>query len=153
MDKIQFLKERLVPAIASIPLDFKPLWGKMNLQQMTEHLGREGFQFACGKLSHSLVTPEEHIPKMQSFVMSDKTFKENTVNVLMAEEPVALQFESMKDALWNLQNEIDDFFDVYQNEPDKIVLNPFFGPLNFEMQVSLLHKHALHHLKQFGVYV
>jgi hypothetical protein len=29
--------------------------------------------------------------------------------------------------------------------------NPFFGDLNFAENVHLLHKHALHHLRQFGV--
>ncbi|KAA5533194.1 hypothetical protein F0919_11645 [Taibaiella lutea] len=151
MSKSQFLKEQLVPAIAAISPEFKPLWGKMNLQQMTEHMSREGFQVASGKLPQTLVTQEEHIPKMQAFMMSDKPFKENTPNSLMSLEPVSVKHADMQAALVELQTEIDDFFQVYEKEPEKSIMNPFFGNLNFEMQVQLLHKHALHHLKQFGV--
>jgi hypothetical protein len=151
MNKIQFLQQQLVPAIAGIAPDFKPRWGKMNLQQMTEHMSREGFKFANGKLSHPLVTPEEHIPKMQSFLRSDREFRENTVNALMAEEPLPEVHADMNGALTELQQEIDDFFELYKNDPDKVLINPFFGPLNYELWVNLLHKHSKHHLKQFGV--
>jgi len=151
MNKSQFLKEQLVPAIAAISPEFKPLWGKMNLQQMTEHMSREGFQVANGKLPQALVTPEEHVPKMQAFLMSDKPFKENTPNSLMSLEPLPVKHPDMNAALEELQSEIDHFFTVYENEPGKAVMNPFFGSLDYEMQVQLLHKHALHHLKQFGV--
>lgn len=151
MNKSQFLKEQLVPTIAAISPEFKPLWGKMNLQQMTEHMSREGFQVASGKLLQVLVTPEEHVPKMQAFLMSDKPFRENTPNSLMSLEPVPAKHADMKDSMAELQSEIDHFFNVYENEPAKTVINPFFGNLDFEMQVQLLHKHALHHLRQFGV--
>ena len=150
MNKSQFLKEQLVPAIAAISPDFKPLWGKMNLQQMTEHMSREGFRVASGKLPHELVTPAEHVEKMQAFLMSDKPFRENTPNSLMAPEPLPVQHPDMNTALAELQNEIDYFFEVYENEPGRKIMNPFFGNLDYEMQVQLLHKHALHHLKQFG---
>lgn len=151
MSKTQFLKAQLVPTIAAISPEFKPLWGKMNLQQMAEHMSREGLQVANGKLPHELVTPPEHLERMQSFLMSDKPFKENTPNSLMSLEPLPLKHPDMDAALAELQMEIDDFFQVYENEPGKSIMNPFFGNLNFEMQVQLLHKHALHHLKQFGV--
>jgi hypothetical protein len=151
MNKTQFLQEQLVPAIASISPDFKPHWGKMNLQQMTEHMSREGFKFANGKLSHELVTPAEHVPKMQAFLRSDKAFKENTVNILMSEEPVPVVHADMKGALAELQEEINDFFELFGREPDTILINPFFGPLDYELWIDLLYKHSKHHLKQFGV--
>lgn len=151
MNKEFFLKEQLVPAIASIAPNSSPLWGKMNLQQMTEHLSREGFQFASGKSSHSLVTPEEQIPQMHAFLRSDKEFRENTVNILMAPEPLAIKHEGIVNALKELQEEIDYFFEIYKKEPEESIVNPFFGALDFELQIHLLHKHAKHHLKQFGV--
>lgn len=151
MNKSQFLKERLVPTIAAISPEFKPIWGKMNLQQMTEHMSREGFQVANGKLLQELVTPAEQVEKMQAFLMSDKPFRENTPNSLMSAEPLPVKHPDMNAALVELQTEIDDFFKVYENEPEKSIMNPFFGALNFELQVQLLHKHATHHLRQFGV--
>lgn len=149
--KISFLKNELTGHLQSIPADRVPAWGKMNLQQMTEHLSRDAFRVASGKVIFPLMTPEEHIPKMQEFLRSDKPFKENTVNRLMAAEPLPLVHKDMPAALAELQTEINDFFEAYQQEPGKKVMNPSFGEMDFELQVLLLHKHALHHLRQFGV--
>lgn len=149
--KISFLKNELTGHLQNIPADRTPAWGKMNLQQMTEHLSRDAFRVASGKVIFPLMTPEEHIPKMQEFLRSDKPFKENTVNRLMAAEPLPLVHKDMPAALAELQTEINDFFEAYQQEPGKKVMNPSFGEMDFELQVLLLHKHALHHLRQFGV--
>jgi hypothetical protein len=151
MDKAHFLRHELVPAIAGITPDRNPSWGKMNLQQMTEHMAREGFCWASGKVPHQLITPEEHIPKLQAFIMSDKPFRENTLNSLMPEEPLPAEHKDMPAALAALQEEINHFFAVFEQHPDKKVMNPFFGELDHTLSVHLLYKHSLHHLKQFGV--
>lgn len=151
MDKETFLQSALVKAIAGIAPDCQPAWGKMNVQQMTEHLSRDAFRVASGKITFPLMTPAEHIPKMQHFIMSDMLFKENTVNRLMAADPVPEVHTAMPAALAELQAEIDDFFTIYTAQPQFKVVNPFFGELTYELQVNLLHKHALHHLRQFHV--
>jgi len=43
------------------------------------------------------------------------------------------------------------FFEAFENDHNLVTRNPLFGDLNFEQNVQLLHKHALHHLRQFGV--
>jgi hypothetical protein len=149
--KISFLKNELTGHLENIPADRVPAWGKMNPQQMVEHLSRDAFRVASGKVTFPLMTPEEHIPKMQEFLRSDKQFKENTVNKLLATEPVPVVHQNMSEALTELRAEIDYFFETFQQEPGKKVVNPSFGEMDFELQVLLLHKHALHHLRQFGV--
>jgi hypothetical protein len=149
--KISFLKNDLMAQLVTIPADRVPVWGKMNLQQMIEHLSRDAFRVASGKVIFPLMTPEEHILKMQEFLRSDKSFRENTVNKLLPEEPQPLVHQDMSAALDELQAEIDYFFEVYQQEPGKKVINPSFGEMDFELQVLLLHKHAIHHLRQFGM--
>lgn len=151
MDKAILLRKKLTGHISRIPADRAPAWGKMNVQQMTEHLSRDAFRVASGKTSFPLMTPEEHIPKMRAFIMSDKPFKENTVNRLMAEEPPPVIHQDMKGALAELQQEIDSFFEMYEQDPGKKIINPFFGEMDFTLQVHLLYKHALHHLRQFGI--
>jgi hypothetical protein len=42
------------------------------------------------------------------------------------------------------------FVNYFKGNESKLVMNPFFGELNFEQQVRLLHKHAMHHARQFG---
>ena len=151
--KSHFIKEELVTKVVSIDTSTQPLWGKMNLQQMVEHMSRDAFRVASGKISFPLMTPAEHIAKMQEFIRSDKPFKENTVNRLMAEEPVPTVYSNIEAALAELQSEIDYFFEVYAQQPDLKFINPFFGELDAALQVDLLYKHALHHLRQFGVSV
>lgn len=152
MDKAFFLENELVRTIGSIDPATAPLWGKMNLQQMTEHLGREGFGWASGRIPQDkILTPPDVLPRMQAFLTSEKQFREHTVNELMAAEPPALEHSGMPAALAALQAEIDHFFAVYRADTGRKGINPFFGELDYEMWLLLLYKHATHHLRQFGV--
>lgn len=147
--KASFLKNEYVNLLATINPDTKGAWGKMNVHQMIEHMSYS-FRQANGKDNYSLVTPEENVPKMQAFLMSEKPFRENTPNVLIGDNTIPVVHTDIRDSIAELQTEIDHFFEIYQ-EPGKTITNPFFGNLDYEMQVQLLHKHALHHLKQFGI--
>ena len=43
------------------------------------------------------------------------------------------------------------FFEVFEKDPGLKTINPVFGELDFDSNIQLLYKHALHHLKQFGI--
>jgi hypothetical protein len=150
-EKISFLKLRFVPLLKKIPSDTQPKWGKMTLQQMIEHF-TESVRIASGKIVHNdIVTPSEHLQRMRDFAISDKPFRENTVNPLMPEVPAPVKNPSVEDAIKELASELDFFFAVFEKNNLQVTRNPFFGDLNYEENVQLLYKHALHHLKQFGV--
>jgi len=149
-EKRSFLKEQLVPAIAAIPSDRPPIWGKMSLQQMTEHFA-ESVRIASGKRQfQEILTPEEHLTKMRNFLASDKPFRENTENPLVPKIPAPVKNPSMTKALQELDEEVSYFFEYFGKHPNNTTRNPFYGDLNFDQNVQLLYKHALHHLKQFG---
>jgi hypothetical protein len=149
-EKRNFLQKQLVPAIAQIPSDRPPLWGKMTLQQMVEHFA-ESVRIASGRLViKETFTPEEHLSKMRDFLASDKPFRENTVNPLMPKIPAPVKTASMAKALQDLDEEITYFFEYFSRHPNNTTRNPFYADLNFDQNVQLLYKHALHHLKQFG---
>jgi len=147
--KITFLKSEYIPALMQLDEATAAKWGKMNVRQMIEHMA-DYVRIASGRTYYDVVTPTDQIPKMQAFLMSEKPFRENTPNPLMPEVPVALKHAGKEAAIEELQNEINHFFEVYQAESDKVTANPFFGMLEFDQQVQLLHKHATHHLRQFG---
>lgn len=150
-EKVDFLKTRFVALLQLIPSDTKPVWGKMGLQQMIEHFA-DAVRVASGIVPNiPVVTPQENMAKMQAFLMSDKPFRENTQNPLMPEVPAPVRNLSKKIALEELQQEIDHFFDRFAADEHLTTINPFFGALNYEMNLQLLYKHALHHLRQFGV--
>ena len=149
-EKRNFLEEQLVPAITAIPSDRPPIWGKMTLQQMTEHFA-ESVRIASGRMQYQeILTPEEQLTKMRNFLVSDKPFRENTENPLVPRIPAPVKNHSITKALQELDEEIRYFFQYFKKHPNYTTRNPFFGDLNFDQNVQLLYKHALHHLKQFG---
>lgn len=122
----------------------------MNLQQMVEHMS-EAVKMANGKDKYELVTPAEKVPAMYAFMSSEKEFKPDTKNVLMAEEPIPVKHASIEIAIQEFEAEVSDFETYYQTNPTAKLMNPFFGMLNYNDWCQLLSKHALHHLKQFGL--
>ena len=62
-----------------------------------------------------------------------------------------MRYKTVLAAIGALQQELIYFFEAFEKDPGFITRNPFFGDLNFEQSVQLLYKHALHHLRQFGV--
>ena len=84
-------------------------------------------------------------------MMSERLFKENTKNKLMNEEPEPVKHKTVQAAIGELHQEIIHFFEVFEKNPGMKVRNPFFGDLNFDESIQLLHKHALHHLRQFNI--
>jgi hypothetical protein len=151
--KAHFLKKDFIPLLKSIPVYATPRWGKMAPQQMVEHF-TESVRIAAGTFPNvPRLTPAENLPKMQEFLMSDKPFRENTQNQMVPETPAPMRHASMAKALNELQNTLDVFFQAFYSNENLTTLNPFFGDLNFEMNVQVLYKHAVHHLRQFGVAV
>jgi hypothetical protein len=151
--KAQFLKQDFVSLLKTIAADTPPKWGKMSLQQMVEHFS-DSLRIASGAAPHeTIVTPPENLQRMRDFMMSEKPFKENTINALLSETPPPVRNKTISEALNELQKEIDYFFEVFEEKRQQSSRNPFFGDLNFEENVQLLYKHALHHLKQFGIEV
>lgn len=151
-DKEVFLATEFTQLLLHAPVDTAPAWGKLNLQQMVEHF-TEAVNIASGKIKiDKVLTPPENIEKMQAFLASDKPFKQNTPNPLMPEVPAPVVHSEYKTAVKTLQEALDYFFEVFRNGLQQ-TSNPFFGHLNYEQNVQLLYKHAVHHLKQFGLFV
>jgi hypothetical protein len=152
-EKVQFLKNDFTALLKQISSDTLPAWGKLTLQQMIEHF-TDSVRIASGKTVHTdIVTPEEHLDKARNFLMSDKPFRENTPNALMPEVPVPVRNKTIKEAYTELEIELDFFFSVFEKNGLQVTRNPFFGDLNYEQNIHLLYKHALHHLRQFGLTV
>lgn len=149
-DKADFLQNEYTKQLSAIPTTAAPKWGKMNVQQMIEHMS-DYVRIANGRTPIEIITEAGMIPRMQAFLQSDKPFKENTPNVLMPDTPPPVRNATHHEAVAELQGELQHFADVYKQEPHKKLANPFFGELDYCLQVHLLHKHSMHHLRQFGV--
>lgn len=149
--KENFLRFEFIPHLKNLDPQAKGSWGKMNVHQMVEHMSY-AFRLANGRIQvEKILTPEDKIPRMQAFVLSENPFKENTPNALLPDDPIPIVHPDYADALGELKNEISEFFRVYDAQENLKIRNPFFGDLDRELNVSLLYKHALHHLRQFGI--
>jgi oxepin-CoA hydrolase/3-oxo-5,6-dehydrosuberyl-CoA semialdehyde dehydrogenase len=148
--KLDFLSTSLIPIIRSLDPATSMKWGKMNAQQMVEHLSGF-FRISANKLHFPLSTPPEQLPKFKEFLYSDKAFRENTRAPVLPEEPLPEQFANFEAAVNDLEKEITDFLNLFNNRPGLTTQHPVFGDLNFEEWVLLHHKHVVHHLKQFGL--
>jgi hypothetical protein len=150
-EKQSFLQEKYLPLLKTIQPTTVAQWGKMDVQQMVEHIC-DAFKNANGKIKiPSVPHPPEHLQKLREFILTDKPFRENTNAPFMPEIPRAHQYTSIEEAIEKLEPEINAFVEVYENNPGMEIENPVFGMLNYEMQTALLYKHVTHHLRQFGV--
>lgn len=146
--KLDFLSTGLVPILRSLTEDARMKWGKMNAQQMVEHLSGF-FRVSTNKLHFPLVTPEAQLPTFKAFLRSEKEFRENTKAPVLPEDPLPVQFASFEDAINDLEKEIGYFVTLFSNDTNLTTQHPVFGDLNFDDWVLLHHKHVVHHLKQF----
>lgn len=147
--KENYLRRDYIPQLRSLDPKATARWGKMNVQQMIEHM-IDAFQNANGKMVfNGILSPDERIEKMQAFLLTDKPFKENTKNILMPEEPTPVHFATVGDAINALETEIIDFFKFWEENNNASLRNPFFGDLDYEHWIGLLYKHAVHHMDQF----
>lgn len=149
-EKADFLQQQLIPILRSADPSTPPKWGKMSFQHMVEHMVLV-MKNADGKLKAEMKTPPDQIAAFQQFIMSDKEFRENTKSPSFPEEPLPLHYSSVEEAIDKLEKEIKDFKNVYETNPGLKITNPVFGDLDYEHAVTLLYKHANHHLKQFGL--
>jgi len=152
IEKENFLRTKLIPLLQKLDPSATPKWGKMNVQQMIEHYTTDGVSIANGNANvKEIITPPERLGRYREFLMSDKPFQENTLNPLLPADPIAVQYKTVQAAIGVLHQELILFFDVFEKDPALVTRNPIFGDLNFEENVQLLYKHALHHLRQFGI--
>jgi hypothetical protein len=151
-EKENFVRTKLIYLLQRLNPNTSPRWGKMNVQQMIEHF-IDVTMVASGKIKLPIVTPADKLGRFRDFMMSEKPFKENTKSPVLGEEPAPLKKHTKEAAIGKLQEEIIYFFEAFEKNPALITTHPVFGELNFEENIQIMHKHALHHLRQFGIEV
>jgi hypothetical protein len=148
---VHFFKHEYVPLLYTLAADQKGRWGKMDGQQMIEHM-RDVFKLANGKIVLPLMnTDPEKLAKSKAFILSDQPFNQNTKVAVMPEEPRPHKYGSLAEAITQMEPELTDVFAAYAAEPSKTLMHPVFGELDYENQLRYLDKHARHHLRQFGL--
>ena len=151
IEKHDFIADKFILLLKDLTATAEGKWGKMNGQQMVEHVSGF-FKISTGKLKFPLVTPLEQLPKYREFLYSDKAFRENTKAPVLPEDPLPVRFTSIKESISDLHNEIKDFKEKFTENKSLVIEHPVFGELNYEEWVLLHYKHVTHHLRQFGLW-
>ncbi len=149
-DKISFLKNDFIFLLKHLAPDARGSWGAMNGQQMVEHFV-DVVTNASGKLKLPMVNQGEKLAKAREVMLSNEPLARNIKNPFISETPRPTKKATMQSAIEKLQQELNHFFDVFEKNPSLTTQNAFFGDLDFNENIHLLHKHATHHLRQFGL--
>ena len=150
--KKRFVEEEALKILDNLQENSAAIWGKMNAQQMVEHM-KGFFDVSTQKLKFDLVTPEEQLPAYKAFLLSDKAFRENTAAPLSVIGPDTLpvHYANLEVAKEKLRKSILEFKNQFSETKDLTTLHPVFGWLNYDEWILLHYKHLQHHLKQFSL--
>ena len=128
----------------------KAHWGKMKPQHMVEHLIL-AVQMSNGKLKLECFNPPEKIPTIKRFLMSNRPMPKGFVNPVIGPDNLPLNYSSLDESKKKLEEEIEDYYRFFEENPDVRPVNVTFGELNKEEWDVFHKKHFTHHLSQFGL--
>lgn len=143
------IKDFLQP-LNNLKIDTKPLWGKMTSQHMVEHL-IFAVRISNGKLKSECFNPPEKLPTLKKFLLSNRPLPQNFINPVIGEDLLPLQYDSLDKAKEILTEEINDYFEFFEDHPGATPTNVSFGDLNKDEWEIFHQKHFTHHLRQFGL--
>ena len=149
--KIIFLKQDVIPLLHKLSPRQKGNWGKMDAQQMVEHL-EDVCKVANGKIEMQLLnTDPAGLAAAREFLLTELPFRENTKVPVMPEEPRPHRYATLEEGIARVERELFGVFAVYAADPSLELMHPIFGALPEELQFRYLYKHVYHHLRQFGL--
>ncbi|WP_075341071.1 hydroxymethylglutaryl-CoA reductase, degradative [Tenacibaculum agarivorans] len=127
-----------------------PIFGSMNAQQMIEHLSAVT-QIANGNWNVDVFVEDEKAARRRPFLNTDNELTLGFRPSFLSDNPVPEKFNSIPDAIDDLIEQVQLFFNVFEKDPSRTVVHPFFGELNFDYWKKFQVKHFTHHFKQFGL--
>lgn len=148
---VDFADENVIRnQLSKLTNDIQPIFGKMNAQQMIEHLSAVT-QIANGNWKVDAFVSEEKTARRKPFLNTDGELQIGFKAPFLTEEPTSVKFSSISEAIDDLVQQVQLFFEVFKNNSERTVVHPFFGELDFEYWKKFQVKHFTHHFKQFGL--
>ena len=142
--------ENLLGKLEKLNKDTQPQWGTMTAQKMVEHL-INSFKIANGKMEIECFSDEAKLPVLKKILMSDRPMPKGFDSPANQKVPQNYQFENLDSAKSELRKQVDDYYKVFEENPDSKFVNPTFGELNKNEWDQFHKKHLTHHLSQFGL--
>jgi hypothetical protein len=142
-------REKLISLLGALTPGTPACWGKMNAQNMIEHLV-EAVEYTNGKKIAVLdVSPEEAAMKKKTHVDSDFVIPRGAKGPL-PDSTLHKRFPDLQTAICNLFIELDAFEEYFKTEY-RTAIHGAFGPMNYKEWLIWHGKHFMHHFKQFGL--
>nr|WP_159948636.1 hydroxymethylglutaryl-CoA reductase, degradative [Polaribacter septentrionalilitoris] len=148
---INFLDEDLIrEKLSTLDNQIKPVFGKMNAQQMIEHLSAVT-KIANGNWDVDVFVSDEKTARRKPFLDTENELQPGFKSSFLAHEPNALTFSTIDLAIDDLIHQIKRFVQVFEDDKNRTIVHPFFGTLDFEYWKKFQVKHFTHHFKQFSL--
>ena len=146
---VDFLNfDEIKTQLSKLNLNSKPAYGKMNAQQMIEHLSAVT-QIANGNWDVNVYVSDEKTDRRKPFLDTENELQAGFKASFLADEPNDLKFNSIDEAIDDLLHQLEVFLLVFKQNEKRTVVHPFFGELNFQDWKKFQVKHFTHHFKQF----
>jgi hypothetical protein len=125
------------------------LWGRMNAQNMIEHLV-EAVEYTNGKRVADLRFPPDKASRQRQLLVHSDFVIPNGVTSYLPDATKTKRFNDLATAIFELNNELDAFEDFFKTE-GMTATHFEFGPMNYKEWIIWHGKHFTHHFKQFGL--
>ncbi len=127
-----------------------PLWGKMTVHHMLEHLAF-AFRISNGKQAVKCINTPERAATLFKLALRKGELPQNFINPIIGENLLPLETQSLETAKELLRNEILTYLGYHAANPTAKPIHPVFGALT-KNEWDQFHKmHITHHFKQFGL--
>ncbi len=134
--------------LGSLKRETEPVFGKMNGQQVIEHLSLL-MQISNGKIDADYYVSDEKSARRKPFLDTNGELHIGFRASILSDEPTPEKFNSIKEALSDLIAQIEHFKIHFKTA--KTENHPFFGELDYEYWKKFHTKHFTHHFKQFDL--
>jgi len=125
------------------------LWGRMDVQNMVEHLV-EAVEYTNGKRIADLRVPADWALKQKKdLVLSDFVIPSGVLGYL-PDATKTKKFKDLETAIVELNKELDEF-ELFFKTAGATATHFEFGPMDYNEWVIWHGKHFTHHFKQFGL--
>lgn len=142
--------EKMQSVLASLENETPANWGKMNAQNMIEHL-LESVEHSSGKKTSTMVVGKETAEIQKQYcVRNDFEIPQGTESIQLSDTTKSRRFEDLTTAIEFLKKEINVFQD-FLGADGSTAVHPAFGPMDFEDWRIWHGKHFTHHFKQFNL--
>jgi hydroxymethylglutaryl-CoA reductase len=146
---VDFLNtEAIRNKLTVLSMDEKPVFGKMNGQQMVEHLSFL-MQISNGIINANHFVEDEKSARRKPFLDTDGELQVGFKAPMLSEEPTPVKFKAMQGSIADLLQQITSFETHFEKVTSEN--HPFFGGLDYDYWKKFHVKHFTHHFKQFNL--